>query len=200
MDRQTPFARLLHRSMWLMKLNKSWIIALTGWVLLQIFTVVQLKAVFRVGVFYEWDFLNGKEYISKLTANSTNTGLGSVQSSISSFSIDFDPYSIKDLSLSQITYLFCKKIINQDISAIVLHTKDTRLTKYLAYLASHLWIPQIGTAANDPSLSDKVPFIHSPFIFIHIFPFTWVHAVIQYFVTCTFLVVFRQSVKPINIL
>lgn len=145
-----------------MKFNKSWIIALLGWVFLQTFKAVQLKTVFRVGVFYEWNFPNGKEYISSLTANSTtlHTDLGSVHSNISSSSIDFVPYSIQDLSLSQITYLFCKKIINEDVSAVVLHTKDTRLTRYLAYLASHLWIPVIGTATNDPSLSDKVPFIH----------------------------------------
>ncbi|XP_031563699.1 glutamate receptor ionotropic, NMDA 1-like [Actinia tenebrosa] len=146
-----------------MKLYKFWIIALLGWIYLQNFTTVQLKAVFRVGVFYDWDFPNGKEYISKLTANTPHGSLSFIRSTpaiddISNLTIDFVPYSVQDLSLSQITYLFCEKIINEDVSAIVLHTKDTRLTRYLAYLASHLWIPAIGTATNDPSLSDKADY------------------------------------------
>jgi hypothetical protein len=135
------------------------------WIFLQTIIGVQLKAVFKVGVFYDWNFPDGIERISKLKGNSTRfqPGGGSANFNETRFSIDFIPYPLQGLTLAQITDLFCERIIKEEVSAIALHTKDTKLTRYLAHLASHLWIPAIGTTTKDPVLSDKVFVLRSVF-------------------------------------
>lgn len=111
------------------------------------------KAVFKIVVLYDWEIPEGKERIASI--NIQNITRFSIVNS-KKFTVKIIVHSVKDLGPRQIDAFFCENIIHEGASAIALHTKDPKLTRYIAYLASYFWIPCIGSSTDDQLLSHKV--------------------------------------------
>lgn len=60
------------------------------------------------------------------------------------------------LSFEEISKTFCSDVLESNVTVIILHTRNGKLARFVANLASHFNIPVIGSINQAPLLSDKV--------------------------------------------
>lgn len=143
----------------LMKVNIAWQTTFRLICILCVYTPIktscsQTQALFKVAVLYDWEIPINQDRIWRL--NKGNTTRLFIENYSKALTIKLVVYAIKELTPSQINVFFCEKIIQGDISAIALHTRDVGVTRYLAYLAAQFWIPCIGSTIDDQVFSQKV--------------------------------------------
>jgi len=143
-----------------MKVNIAWQTSFRIICILWVFAPFQTayskpRALFTVAVLHDWEILPiDQDKIWRL--NKGNATRLFIENYPKALTIKLVVYAIKELTPSQINVFFCEKLIQDDISAIALHTQDIHLTRYLAYLAAQFWIPCIGSTIDDEILSQKV--------------------------------------------
>lgn len=78
------------------------------------------------------------------------------RTTLTNVSLEIDTIQLNGLSFEEISRTFCYDIIENNVTVIVLQTRDQNLTQFVGNLASYFKIPAIGSVTPEPLLSDKV--------------------------------------------
>ncbi|XP_068670202.1 glutamate receptor ionotropic, NMDA 1-like [Montipora foliosa] len=80
-------------------------------------------------------------------------------------SLRVNPIPLNGASFGEISRTFCSKILERNVSVIILQTNREKLACYVAHLASYFQIPVISSGNRAPPLPDKKQF--STYIYNH---------------------------------
>ena len=107
----------------------------------------------RVGV-----VLDGCKHGKTSTAGRDGVASDFVNRTANFTKIAIEPVTIKldNCSVEHILRTFCSEILQQNVTVVVLQTKEKKLTQFISNLASQSKIPIIGSITQDPLLFDKV--------------------------------------------
>ena len=106
----------------------------------------------KVGVFLDrWQ--RGETSLENYGVSTADYGRRTILTNIS---LEIETIQLNGLSFEEISRTFCSEIIENNVTVIVLQTRDQNLTQFVGNLASYFKIPAIGSITQEPLLSDKV--------------------------------------------
>lgn len=75
---------------------------------------------------------------------------------LTNISLQIETIQLNGLSFEEISRAFCSDIVEDNVTVIVLQTRNRNLLQFVGNLASYYKIPAIGSLSQEPLLSDKV--------------------------------------------
>lgn len=121
----------------------------------------------KVGIFLD----RSKPSETSLENYGPNIANNHRSTTLTNISLHIKTIPLKGLSFEEISEAFCFDIVENNVTVIVLQTRNENFTQFVGNLASYFKIPVIGSLLRQaPLLGDKVGMVVYSLVFIVLFP------------------------------